>query len=257
MFRVFADRGERHLMSTEGAFNRDSVHFFRTSPSLGRAQDDHGPDGLLLEPALTRLLLNGSNLGIAIVQRSSQELVDNFRIVAFNKIGLVAASYVQGLQVFIAGPRLNRRSGNLVAVEVQNRKHRAVPRWIEEVDGLPASFERTSLRFSVTDDAGNDQIRIVESGAESVNQRIAKFSALMHGIRNVRSAMAGHAARRRELAEKKPQAVLIRRDLRMYFGISSFQIGARIERRTAMSRTSNVNDICIVLFDQRGSDECK
>ena len=95
MFRIFADRGERDLMSTEGTFNRDSIHFFRTGPSLGRAQDDHGPDWLLLESALTRLLLDGSNLGIAIVQRSSQELMHDFRIVAFDKIGLVAASYVQ------------------------------------------------------------------------------------------------------------------------------------------------------------------
>ena len=97
MFRVFADRSERDLMSTEGTFNRDSIHFFRTSPSLGGAQDNHGPDWLLLEPALTRLLLDGSNLGIAIVQRSSQELMHDFRIVAFDKIGLVAASCVKSL----------------------------------------------------------------------------------------------------------------------------------------------------------------
>ena len=52
MLGVFANRGERDLMGTEGAFNRDSIHFFRTGPPLGRAQDDHGPDWLLLEPAL-------------------------------------------------------------------------------------------------------------------------------------------------------------------------------------------------------------
>src|ERR1700734_1964239 len=97
MFRVFADRGERDLMSTEGAFNRDSIHFFRPSPTLRRAQDDHGPDWLLLKPAVARLLLNGSNLGIAIVQRFSQELMYDFGIVAFDKIGLVAASCVKSL----------------------------------------------------------------------------------------------------------------------------------------------------------------
>jgi hypothetical protein len=50
---------------------------------------------LLLEPALTGLPLDRSNLGIAIVQRSSQELMHDLRIVAFHKIGLVAASYIQ------------------------------------------------------------------------------------------------------------------------------------------------------------------
>src|ERR1700684_2059375 len=114
-------------MSTEGAFNRDSIHFFRTSPSLGRAQDDHGPDWLLLEPALTRLLLDGSNLRIAIVQRSSQELMHDFRIVAFYKIRLLGASFVKSSQVCVARPSLNGRPGNLVAVEVQNRKDSPVP----------------------------------------------------------------------------------------------------------------------------------
>jgi hypothetical protein len=36
----------------------------------------------------------------------------------------------------------------------------------------------------------------------------------------------------------------------MYFGISAFQIRASIERWTAMSRTGNVNDIGITLFDE-------
>ena len=142
----------------------------------------------------------------------------------------------RALQVFVARSSLNGRSGNFVAVQVQNRKDSAVPHRIEEVDGLPASFERTGLGFSVADDAGDDQIRIIESGSERVNQRIAEFPAFVHGIRDVRSAMAGHAARRRELPEKKPQAVLIWRDLRMNFGIRAFQIGVRIERGTAMSR---------------------
>src|ERR1019366_4220494 len=199
MFGIFADRSERDLVRTEGAFDWNSIHFLRTGPPFGCAQDDHGPDRLFLESALARLLLNGSNLGIAIVQRSSQDLMDDLQIVAFDKIGLVPTPYVEGLQVFVARPCLNSRPGDFVAIEVQNRKDCAVPDRIEEVDRLPASFERASLGFSVTDPAGNDQIGIVESGAEGVNQRVAKFAALMHGIRDVRSAMAGHAAWRREL----------------------------------------------------------
>src|SRR5664279_873047 len=202
MFGIFPDRCEGHLVRTEGAFDWNSIHFLRTGPSLGCAQDDHGPDRLFLESALARLLLNGSNLGIAFVQRSSQDLMDDLRIVAFDKIGLVTPPYIQGLQVFVARPCLNRRSGDFVAVEVQNRKDCAVPDRLEEVDRLPASFERASLGFSVTDHAGNDQIGIVESGAEGVNQRVAKLAALMHGIRDVRSAMAGHAAWRRELPKE-------------------------------------------------------
>ncbi len=169
-----------------------------------------GQIGCFLNPLRARLLLNGSNLGIAFIQRSSQQLMHDFGIVAFDKIGLVTASDIQGLQVVVARACLNGRSGDLVAIEVQNRKHRAVPHWIEEVDRLPASFERTRFGLAVADDAGNDQIGIVESGAESVNQRVAEFAALVHGIWDVRSAMAGHAAGRRKLSEQKPHAVLIR-----------------------------------------------
>ncbi len=36
----------------------------------------------------------------------------------------------------------------------------------------------------------------------------------------------------------------------MYFGITTFEIRARIQRRTAVSGTGNINDIRIVFFDQ-------
>ena len=36
----------------------------------------------------------------------------------------------------------------------------------------------------------------------------------------------------------------------MYFGISTFQIGVRIERRTAVSGTGNINNVGIMLFDE-------
>ena len=57
-----------------------------------------GQTGCFLNPLLTRLLLNCSNLGIAIVQRFSQELMHDLRIVALDEIGLVAAPYVQSLK---------------------------------------------------------------------------------------------------------------------------------------------------------------
>ena len=147
MFGVFADRCERNLVRAEGAFDRDPIHLFRTGPSLGCAQDDHGPDRLLLESAPARLVLDGSNLGIAIVQSSGQKLMHDFRIVAFDKVGLVTASDIQGLQVFVARSCLNRRSGNLVAIEVQDRKHCAVAHWIEEVDSTSSCLRAGKSRI--------------------------------------------------------------------------------------------------------------
>ena len=250
MFGIFANRCERHLMCAEGSFDGNPIHFLRTRPPFGCAQDDHRPNWLFLESIAARFVLNRPNLGVAIVQRCRQQLVHDFRIVTLDEIGLVPTPGVQCLQVCVAGSGLSGRTGNLVAVEVKNRQNRAVPHGIEKVDRLPASFERASLRFAVANNAGDYQIGIVERRAESVNQRVAKFAALVHRVRDVRTAMAGHAARRRELAEHKPQAVFIAGDLRMDLGIGAFEIRTGIKRRATMSGTGNVNDVGIMLFDE-------
>ena len=98
MFGVFPNRCEGHLVRTEGAFNRNSIHFLRTRPSLGCAQDDHRPDRLCPESALARLQLNGANLGITVVQSSGQQLMHAFGIVTLDKAGVIAAaSYIWAL----------------------------------------------------------------------------------------------------------------------------------------------------------------
>src|ERR1017187_4859151 len=110
-----------------------STSFGQVHP-YGRAKNNHGPDRLLLEPTAARLLLNCSNLGVAIVQRSSEELMHGLRIVAFDKIGPVTTSDIQSFQFFVARPSLNSRPGDFVAVEVEDREDCAVSHWIEEVD---------------------------------------------------------------------------------------------------------------------------
>jgi hypothetical protein len=89
MLRIFTDRRQRDLMRSECAFDGDSIHFLRAGPSLRRAEDNHGPDGLLFESALTSLLLNSPNLGVAILKRLGQELMHDLRVVALDKVGLV------------------------------------------------------------------------------------------------------------------------------------------------------------------------
>jgi hypothetical protein len=83
-----------------------------------------------------------------------------------------------------------------------------------------------------------------------MNQGIAELPALVQRIRDVRTAMAWDAAGRRELPEKESQTVLVRRDLRVNFGIASLQIGVCVQRGATMSGTCNVNDVCVMFFDQ-------
>src|ERR1700722_9679026 len=117
----------------------------------------------------------------------------DFRLITFDEVRLITTPDVEGLQVFVARPTLHGRPRNLVPVEVQDREDRAIAHWIEKVDGLPATFQGTGLGISVTNHAGNDQVGVVEGCAESVDQGVAELSTFMHGIRNMRAAMAGHS----------------------------------------------------------------
>src|ERR1700735_3812763 len=103
----------------------------------------------------------------------------DLRIVSLDEVGLVPTPVVQCFDVCVAGATLGGRAGNLVAIEVQNRKDSAIPPRIKKVNRLPASFKGTGLRFSVTTYAGNDQIRIVECRSKGMNQRLAELSHLM------------------------------------------------------------------------------
>ena len=148
----------------------------------------------------------------------------DLRIIALNKVRFVTTPSVQRPQICVAGSSLSSRAGNLVAVEVQNRQDRTVPDGIKKVDRLPASLERAGLGFAVTYYAGNNQIGIVECRAERMNQRLAKFAALVHRVRDVRPAVAWHSARRRELPEHESEPVLIVRNLRVHFCVRAFQV---------------------------------
>jgi hypothetical protein len=64
----------------------------------------------------------------------------------------------------------HRRIGDLEPVEMQDRKNRAVARGVQKFVGVPTGGQRTSFSLAVADDAGDDQMRIVEGRAISVEQ---------------------------------------------------------------------------------------
>src|ERR1035437_1432879 len=174
----------------------------------------------------------------------------DLRVVTLNKVRLVATSAVQSLQICVTGASLCGRTGNFIAVEVQNRKDRTVSHRVEKVDRLPASLKWAGLGLAITDDAGDNQVGIVESGAECMDQRVAKLSSLMHRIGDMRPAVAGHPAGRRELAKHKAQAFLIQRDFWVNLGVGAFQIRAGIQGGASMSWSRDVNDVRIMFFDE-------
>ena len=78
---------------------------------------------------------------------------------------VIAAALDEGAQLRVRDAREDRRVGDLVAVEVEDRQDRAVVDRVEELVRLPARGQRAGLGLAVADDAAHDQIRVVERGA--------------------------------------------------------------------------------------------
>ena len=64
---------------------------------------------------------------------------------------------------------------------------------------MPGGGQRAGLGFAVADDAGDDQVRIVERGPEGMADRITQLAALMNRPRRLRRNVAGNPSGEGEL----------------------------------------------------------
>src|SRR5207253_7812218 len=101
--------------------------------------------------------------------------------------------------------RKQRGVVDLVAVEVQDRQDRAVADGIQELVGMPRGGERSRLRFAIAHRHCDQQIGIVEGGAEGVRDAVAELAAFVDGARSLGRAVAADAAGEREFFEELAQ----------------------------------------------------
>src|SRR6185295_12377376 len=101
----------------------------------------------------------------------------------------------QLFELFARDAREYRRIRDLVAVQMENRQHDAVADRIEELVGVPCRRERTRLGFPIADDAGHDEIWIVEHRAGGVAQGVPELASFVNAARRFRRHMARNAAR--------------------------------------------------------------
>jgi hypothetical protein len=52
------------------------------------------------------------------------------------------------------------------------------------------------------------------------------------------------------LPKEKPQSVFVLGDFRVDFGIRAFEVRARVERRTTVPGTRDVDDVRVAFFDE-------
>ena len=163
--------GEWDLMCAPSALDRLAVHEFRSSPTLRRAEHDHGPKRPLYGVRRgTGCFLDLANLRQDCIQRLGQALMHQRGDVAFHEMRLIAVAADQVGQLPAADTRQHGRICDLEPVEMKDRKNRAITCGIEKLVGMPTCRECTRLRLAVTDDASDYQIGIVESCAMSVDQ---------------------------------------------------------------------------------------
>ena len=249
MFGVRVVYDERHLVRAECAFDLQSIDHFRARPAFRRPEDDHRPArsrGVVLVPGIFLDVLNISN---GRIQRGSHEHVHLLRVVAFHKKRCPATARQKLLQLLMVDAREDGRIADLVAVEMKNRQHGTIGDGIEKLVGVPRGRKRRRFRFAIANDAGDNQIGVVEHGPERMTERVSQFAAFVNGARRGGGNVAGNAAGKRELLEQQFHTGFVLRDIGVDVAPGAFQIDIAHDRSPAVAGSRDVKHVQIVFLD--------
>src|SRR5262249_40667158 len=139
--------------------------------------------------------------------------------------------------------------GDLVTVQMEDRQNAAVPRRVEERVAPPAGGEWPGLGLAVADDAGDDQVRVVEGGAVGGAEGVAELAALVDAAGRLRGDVARDAAGKAELFKQFLHPLGVLADVRVDLAVSTLQVGVGHHRRAAVPRTDYVDHVKVIAFD--------
>src|SRR5258706_12871182 len=131
----------RHLMRSKRSLGPFAVDKFRTGPTFRRAQNYHRPKYSLLETIFSRATLDPLDFDNCFIECRGHQLMHLLRIVAFNEIRRVAVAAEKRFELVTGNSRQDRGTGNLVAIQVQDRQYRAVTHWVEKLVRVPTGSE--------------------------------------------------------------------------------------------------------------------
>ncbi len=235
MVVVLADAGQRDLVGAPGVLHGQAVDLAGAGPALGGAQDDHRPGGAFDGALDAGALLDDGDPVERGVQGERQFPVDGLRVVALDVERVVAVAAQQGVEFVLGEPGEDRRVGDLVPVEVEDRQDGAVVDGVEELVRVPGGGERPGLGLAVADDAGDEEIRVVEGGAVGVGEGVAQFPALVDRAGDVGGDVAGDATGEGELLEEAGHAVGVARDVPVDLAPAALQPGVGDDGRAAVA----------------------
>ena len=226
-----------------------SISFGQVQP-FGVRSTIIGQRGRFGETILTRIGLDALDLADDGVECGGHQLVHVLRLIPLDEVRRVAIAAEQVVQFLVADPGQDAGIGDLVAVEVKDRQNHPVGRRVQEFVGMPARRQRSGLRLAVADDAGDDQIGVVEGRSVGVRDGIAEFAAFVNRAGRLRRDVARNAARERELGEEPLHALFVGRDVRIDLAVGPLEIGVRDQARPAMPGAGDVDHVEVVLLDQ-------
>ena len=148
------------------------------------------------------------------------------------------------------GTRQHRRPADLVAVEVEDREHRAVPRGVQETDPLPRALQGGGLRFAIADDRDDDQIGVVERRAERVREDVPELSTLVNGSGRRDAHVTRDATRRGELPKQPVESGEVASHFGIDLRVRPLEIHVGDDRRAAVSRTGEIDHVGVVLSNE-------
>src|SRR4029453_11834267 len=132
---------------------------------------------------------------------------------------------------------------------MEDGQDRAVGRRVQELVRMPARGERTGFGLAVADDAGADQVGVVECGSVRVRDSVPELSALVDRAWRLRSHVAWNTARKRKLREKSLHAFVVRGDVRVDLAVGTLEVRVCNQARAAMSGACDIDHVKVVLLD--------
>ena len=187
---------ERHLMRAKGSLGGLAIHEGWARPPFRRSQNDHGPLRTRSAGFGARLYLDRLDPVKHDVERRGHQFVHDRGVASRHIVRLVAIALHERGELRLGNTREDRGAGDLVAVQMEDRQHRAVARGVDELVRVPARGERRRLRLAIADDATGDEIRIVECRAVRMRERVAELTALVDGAGCFGRDVARNAARK-------------------------------------------------------------
>ena len=247
---VVADARDRHLVRAPGSLDRQTVDLLGAGPALRRPQDDHRPLRPRFDALLPGRALNLGDLVEGFVEGAGEILVDRVRLVAGDDQRPPAAALEKRDELLLGNPCEHGRIRDLVAVEVKERQDCAVGARVQELVAVPPRRQRAGFGLAVADDAGHDQLGVVEGGAEGVRERVAELAALVDRAGRLGRRMAGDAAGKRELAEEVADPFLVSADMRVELGVGALEPGVCDDGRAAVAGAGDVDRVEVALLDR-------